>query len=203
MDEILDIQILIKTPTCLLSKHRDLKVNIIDIRGAKRSISHLVEVDRDQCNNLLNMARESDLRLTSSVYREGSCIARISSKGCLVCKTIISKGAFLISGNLLADNVMSYSFIIARKSLLHEILETFDKEGVVYEILSVKRVMKKRYLTPRQEQVLILSLKSGLFDYPRRIKLSELANMLGIKPSTFAEILRRGIKKVLENTLYQ
>lgn len=51
---------------------------------------------------------------------------------------------------------------------------------------------------------MILSLRLGLFDHPRRIKISEISEMLGIKPSTFTEILRRGIRKIffIHSVLY-
>ncbi|MEM3078779.1 MAG: helix-turn-helix domain-containing protein, partial [Thermoproteota archaeon] len=52
--------------------------------------------------------------------------------------------------------------------------------------------------TEKQENVLWLSLKMGYFDTPRKIGTRELAKTLGIVPSTFSEITRSGIRKLLE-----
>nr|WP_244372844.1 helix-turn-helix domain-containing protein [Archaeoglobus fulgidus] len=43
-----------------------------------------------------------------------------------------------------------------------------------------------------------MALEKGYFDFPKRVKLEQLAEFFGIAPSTLSEILRRGQKKVLE-----
>lgn len=52
-------------------------------------------------------------------------------------------------------------------------------------------------LTSRQEEVLLTALRMGYFDIPRRIKTRELASVLGMKPSTLTEILRRALRKLI------
>ncbi|MGC9149227.1 MAG: helix-turn-helix domain-containing protein [Sulfolobales archaeon] len=52
-------------------------------------------------------------------------------------------------------------------------------------------------LTLKQLLALIAAYEYDYFNYPKNIDLSELKQILGIKPSTLNEILRRAIKKVV------
>jgi predicted DNA binding protein len=61
----------------------------------------------------------------------------------------------------------------------------------------VSKVVGEEPLTVRQEQVLVAALESGYFDYPRKVRLSELAKRLNISPSTLDEVLRRAERNVL------
>ena len=45
--------------------------------------------------------------------------------------------------------------------------------------------------------ILTIAFEQGYFDSPKKLGLSELASMAGIKTSTLTEILRRGQKKIL------
>ena len=54
-------------------------------------------------------------------------------------------------------------------------------------------------MTEKQERVLWLALKMGFFEFPRRITMLELSRRLGVGLSTLSEIIRRGIRRLLEN----
>ena len=40
-------------------------------------------------------------------------------------------------------------------------------------------------------------MEKGYFDYPKKMDINSLANLLGISKPTLSEILRRGQKKIL------
>jgi predicted DNA binding protein len=67
----------------------------------------------------------------------------------------------------------------------------------------VSKVEKNRsnglILTEKQDLVLWHALKAGFFDYPRMVNSIELSKSLGIAPSTFSEISRRGFRRLLES----
>jgi predicted DNA binding protein len=69
--------------------------------------------------------------------------------------------------------------------------------------VKVLKVMKLRsqgkILTEKQERVLWLALKTGLFDYPRKVDMVEFSRKLGISSSTLSEVIRRGIRRLLEH----
>jgi len=56
-------------------------------------------------------------------------------------------------------------------------------------------------LTERQEQVLGTALVQGYFEFPRRISLTGLSELVGVRPSTLSEILRGAERRVLESTV--
>jgi len=56
-------------------------------------------------------------------------------------------------------------------------------------------------LTARQEQVLGTALAQGYFEFPRRISLTGLSELVGVRPSTLSEILRGAERRVLESTI--
>lgn len=56
-------------------------------------------------------------------------------------------------------------------------------------------------LTDKQLEVLLFAYKSGYFDNPRRITLRELAQILGLSPSTVKEHLRKAERKILEELI--
>jgi len=77
-------------------------------------------------------------------------------------------------------------------------IKILEKEGVDFEIVYKGRVNDKSNVTYREEEILKIALEKGYFDFPRKIKLEELAKHFGVAPSTLSEILRRGLKKILE-----
>ena len=56
-------------------------------------------------------------------------------------------------------------------------------------------------LTDKQKEVLELAIKSGYYDYPRKIELRDLAKQLKISLSTYREHLRIAERKVMPNLL--
>jgi len=56
-------------------------------------------------------------------------------------------------------------------------------------------------LTARQEQILGTALAQGYFEFPRKISLTNLSELVGVRPSTLSEILRSAERRVLESSV--
>ena len=52
-------------------------------------------------------------------------------------------------------------------------------------------------LSPKQKYAIELAVKSGYYEYPRRIDLEGLAKISKVKRQTFQENLRRAEKKIV------
>ncbi|MBS3162597.1 helix-turn-helix domain-containing protein [Candidatus Woesearchaeota archaeon] len=52
-------------------------------------------------------------------------------------------------------------------------------------------------LSPKQKEALDLAVKEGYYQFPRKIKLEELAKLSHVKRQTFQENLRRGERKLI------
>ncbi len=67
-------------------------------------------------------------------------------------------------------------------------------------LVTVARVGPQRMnasLTARQFSALTLANHEGFYEFPRRVNLSRLATMFGVRPATMSQILRAAEEKVL------
>ena len=168
---------------------------IINVSGfEKTAIRHLVELPKKHAEKVYG-------RLNVHVRRKGceKAYLCITTEGCDVCRTLLSRGAFLVSGRLIGEKTFNYSFVTPDSKSFSEVLGFFKEYGK-FRVRRIRKFgLKGRVLTERQEKVLWVALKMGFFDFPRKIEMRELAEILGIAPSTLSEILRRGIRRVLES----
>ncbi len=168
---------------------------LIDVRRLPGgSVRHLVSFPIGELNKV------SGKRLKILRGSKGpNVLASFQTEGCNVCNTMLSQGAFLISGKHLEGYRIIYELIAPGYEVFKQIISTLESLGFKPKILGLtKHESKEGVLTEKQENVLWLALKMGYFDYPRKINTKELAKMLGIVPSTFSEITRSGMRKLLE-----
>ncbi|WP_306298113.1 helix-turn-helix domain-containing protein [Thermococcus litoralis] len=95
-------------------------------------------------------------------------------------------------------------YVICEDELVGDVISTI-KNVYRAEVIGVEEyspedspVLK---LSKRQFEVLLFAYKSGYFDNPRRITLRELAQILGLSPSTVKEHLRKAERKILEELI--
>ena len=173
--------------------------NIVDIRGySEGSIRHLVELSPKLLEEAI---RQTPLNMEARQVRKGGkTLVWFESEGCNICNTILSQGSFLVSGRTSNNTGMIFSFITPHQDAYRSIIMNLKDKGCKVKVLRVRRAnIVEKVLTPSQERTLWIALKAGYFDYPRRISTEELSRILGISGSTLSEILRRGIRRLLEH----
>lgn len=116
---------------------------------------------------------------------------------CLVALPIIESGCLVTGVDIEGEEVV-WSVMCDDESF-PGLMEKLENLGMDFELLYKGKPEGKSEVTFREEEVLKLALEKGYFDFPRRIKLEELSKLLGVAPSTLSEIMRRGIKKILES----
>jgi predicted DNA binding protein len=88
--------------------------NVIDVRGVEngktRRLISISTADREKIPEevIVQFKRGGD-------YPRGDTLVCYESQGCDVCKTIISRGSFLMSGSGVEDSKYIYSFIAAKQ----------------------------------------------------------------------------------------
>ena len=187
----------------IIKKYRSLGLKhfkVVDVRGSFRnSVKHLVELD----SNDLTQISKPGIELKSfdaSTKRGGKTSVWLESKGCEVCNTILSHDAFLVSGKSGEGFTIKYSFMVPSFEAYKKIVSNMEKAGFKVTVVEMRKFEPQRgFLTARQEKIFWIALRSGYFDYPRKIKLDELASKLGISSSTLSEITRRGMRRLLEH----
>jgi predicted DNA binding protein len=135
-----------------------------------------------------------------ALLRQDKSSIWLESEGCGVCNTILSCDAFLVSGKSIEDYTIMYNFMVPSFEAFQRIVSTMQSAGLKVKVLKMGKFEPKLgVLTEKQERIFWLALKGGFFEYPRKIDTVELAAKLGISPSTLSEIIRRGMRRLLES----
>lgn len=93
----------------------------------------------------------------------------------------------------------SWRFIARKASDLRQVLKSLDREGIRTRIEDISPLEPRPTLTQRQKEIMMTAVSKGYFEFPRRINLTELSKLVGVKPSTLSEILRGAERRIMEN----
>jgi predicted DNA binding protein len=169
-------------------------LKVVDVRSSSSgSVRHLMDVGEDQ-------TRKVPKELAAKGHVEGKSSVWLESEGCEVCNTILVHDAFLVSGKSMEDSIITYSFMVPTFEAYKGIITDLEKAGYKVNVRKIGKFEQQiGVLTENQERIFWLALKSGFFDYPRRVNMAELAGKLGISPATLSEIMRRGTRRLLEH----
>jgi len=99
------------------------------------------------------------------------------------------------------DDPALWKFIARRTSDLRQIMSNLSKEGVQVRIEDVSPLDQKATLTTRQKEIMATAMVKGYFDFPRKISLTGLSQVVGVKPSTLSEILRSAERRIMQNAI--
>ncbi|MCO6042050.1 helix-turn-helix domain-containing protein [Thermococcus alcaliphilus] len=98
----------------------------------------------------------------------------------------------------------SFLYVVCEENFIPEIIsilkKTYNAEVASIEDYTPQKSIFPK-LTEKQLKTLLVAYKSGYFDNPRRITLRELAQILGLSPSTVKEHLRKAERKILEELI--
>jgi predicted DNA binding protein len=95
----------------------------------------------------------------------------------------------------------SWRFIVRRTNDLRQILSRLGQDGVKTRIEDVSPLDQKTTLTGRQKEIISTAVARGYFEFPRKISLTNLSQLVGVKPSTLSEILRSAERRIMENAV--
>ena len=173
------------------------KYALIDIRGVpKGPTRHLIKMPPEGIKNL-----PEKLFTDARVDKSGSITsAWFNTNGCDICNTIFVNSSFLISARHVKGFKIVYSFVAPNSDAFKKISSSLEAKGIKFKVLEAGKFKpRSKALTEKQERVLWLALKMGFFEYPRKVTMLELAKRLGIGLSSLSEILRRGLRRLLED----
>ena len=168
---------------------------VMDIRDVPNGYTrHLLRISPQQIEKIpKHLLKKVEKRVSDTQMS-----AWFETQGCDVCNTIVAYGSFLISGRSIEGKTLIYQFITPSFSAFKRIISKLETLGFSPQILEVGKYQPKGFLTEKQERVLWFALRMGYFEYPRKINSIELSKKLGIAPSTLSEIVRRGMRRLVE-----
>ncbi|MBE8540588.1 helix-turn-helix domain-containing protein [Geoglobus acetivorans] len=193
---MIELQIRTKLPeNCALGVIKAMQNVITKVEGLTdvgESIKGLFQIKgRDISRSLSELPETCD----SIVLSKDEAKILIKEHTCMVALPILQSGCILKNVDV-SDSTLIWDLICddeAFKSLMSKL----EDYGVEFDIL-YKGKPSKTGTTYREEEILRFALERGYFDFPKKIRLEEIADHFGIASSTLSEILRRGMKKVLE-----
>jgi predicted DNA binding protein len=95
----------------------------------------------------------------------------------------------------------SWRFIVRKTSDFRQVLSRLSREGIETRIEDVAPLERKATLTGRQKEIMATAVAQGYFEFPRKISLTGLSELVGVKPSTLSEILRSAERRIMANAL--
>ncbi len=172
--------------------------NLVDVRNLPNGLTrHLISFPSSKTHTI---PKERLHGVTIGRKKGKETFLWFDTHGCDLCKTILATNSFLVSGRKLESNTILYSFVAPTHEAFKKVLVKLKENEFEPRIIEAGKYQRNiRLLTEKQERVLWLALKMGFFNYPRKARTSELSKRLGIGPSTLSEIIRRGIRRLLED----
>jgi len=95
------------------------------------------------------------------------------------------------------DGYIEWKLIAGKEDSLSNLIQKLKKFGCEVELVTSRRLNKKRMLTGRQEEIIRIALKEGYYDIPKRTSINKLATSFNVAPSTLAEIIQRAEGKII------
>lgn len=106
------------------------------------------------------------------------------------------------------DGILELVLNLEDASALRDIIAQLSESGQEVDVRYLMRhgtaddsdpvVVDRQQLTARQREVLETAYETGYFDYPRRANATDVADDIGIAPSTFSEHLAAAQSRLLE-----
>jgi predicted DNA binding protein len=162
----------------------------------------LIEIDTktDNADEMIKKlrSRKDLLRVHLTHIEAGKIIVSIVAKEWISCLTILKSDCYLRDATVIPEAKEEWRLFTPDVKTLREIKTNLKKVGCEVELVGKKQAESADKLTKRELYVMQKALEFGYFDFPRRIRGSELAKRMKIAPSTLSEILRRAEKKVAE-----
>ncbi len=99
------------------------------------------------------------------------------------------------------DGKLQVMLVIDKVHPLEPLIKSLNNNGVKVIVKPSYQIKssKEKGITLRQKMVIKYALERGFFDYPRKISINDIAKDLKLSPSTVSEIIRRGLKWILND----
>ncbi len=194
--------------------------NLMDIENMNIKILDCKPVDRDsvvevfeiKCNskNLDKVIEHleaseyiDDFEILNIDRKNGILMGVVKTSHCTVCRLFSSVSECFLGSAVyeIANRSVRWK-LISNMRLVADIVDRLRDEGVdiyIDSVTPIKTESDSPELTYKQEEILFMAWKMGLFDFPRRISLNKFAEMLNLSPATVSESLRVALKKILNS----
>ncbi|MGB9725032.1 MAG: helix-turn-helix domain-containing protein [Thermoprotei archaeon] len=195
----IEIKLHVERQDCRVTQVIGNQINSIEkIIPGQEITNHLIKIE------LTSSIRYKLTENSVKIINLGNNYAWAKAPSCSACKFFSQSDVLILDAIPINEYAITYRIIVPSFTVLKSILKSLNELNLKPKVLSKKEVTisdETIKLTPRQLQALILAYKRGYFDVDRLITLTEISKLLNIAPSSAQEILRRALKKVIEDYL--
>lgn len=131
--------------------------------------------------------------------KEDQVTASVAMKECFWIWKVVDSGCFLEKAWSDGDGSFYVKMLAGSEGSLPKFIRSMSTKGVEVEIRKIAQIVDRNPLTRKQEDVIRIALDRGYFDYPRRIKLKELAKICNMTTATVDEIVKRAQKNIISS----
>lgn len=136
--------------------------------------------------------------LVESIQTTGDrIIAALQLRDCGGCHSLARSECFMLDATAAEGAGLIWRILAPKRAAAKALVNDLAERGIDAELMAIRTSTASGMLTDRQETVMSLAYKLGYFEFPKEIRLSELAEKLDVAKSTLSEILRKGEAKVL------
>lgn len=203
---MLEVRLLVDTPQNWIKTMNQVHSALIKIMDAKPSektpaVQDFVEisskkVSADQLIDTLSTSKEiKNIDLVK--LGPHTVMGTITTQHCPVCSTLSGLNCSLLAAVTTDDNKMEWRLLLSGDDTLKKVTDRLGSQRVEFKILELSHLNNVKDLTARQEQIVKMALEMGYFEFPKKIRLEELSERLGISAGNLSEILRRAEKNIL------
>ncbi len=199
--DLIEADIVAEKPSCpilSLLENTNMQFRIERLNAGKEKTNHLVSVEGMDADTYSALRRRS-----SGATRVNSDTCWLLTKSCEVCRLIAEERAISINIRPAVNSALRYRIIIPERSTFAMFTKGLEQTGLKFKISRIEAGHETLHLTKRQKQVIAMAYTGGYFDVDRCMTMTELAEDLGVSVRTVQEILRRGLRKIIDRYMFE
>jgi len=123
----------------------------------------------------------------------------VKTHECKLAKALLGSGAIVLSAHVKRDEI--FWTLVCTWEEFKNLVASLNDLNLSYELVWKSRFFEDKKLSRRELEILKLALEHGYFENPKKVRLKELAKMLGISEATASNLIRRALKKVVDQVL--
>ncbi|WP_338602770.1 helix-turn-helix domain-containing protein [Sulfolobus tengchongensis] len=167
------------------------------------AVRSLVVVNAKSMKVLMNLKDEGKIKDIVNVHRYGDnfVVDILQSYNNSILSVLNKYGAIIL--DTVKTNKREFWSFLTYEYKIPKIIDDLKNLAVVerVKVTDYDPSIREINLTELELKCLITAAKAGYFDYPKKVRAKELAQILGIKESTFIYHLRNAQRKMISKLL--
>ncbi|MEM0082880.1 MAG: helix-turn-helix domain-containing protein [Saccharolobus sp.] len=196
MKKLYNVKIRVVHKDCWTEKVES-SVKTLKISRYDRARVKAVVVSTDNIIKTLAKSENVSKVLKNKQVKGGYVIEFLENYSNTVAGTILNFEDNILSyENTVEKGIESWRIVTASNWVIKELRNKFNIDDFTVDEINVNNIMNFN-LTEKEINVLKTSISMGYFEYPRRVKASDMAELLDISKQDFLYHLRNSIYKIL------